>query len=103
LFLGITVAGYSFVQQRTELRAPEVTTAVSSNGQTIAIARSSGGFEKRNGRVELWDLTSGALQRIISGFDGPIWSLSFSKDGRSLPTLSTEFRKPKSKPSDREE
>lgn len=99
LFLGTTVV----VAQRSEWRAPEVTTAVSADGQTIAIARSSGGFEKRNARVELWDSTSGVLQRTISGFDGPIWSMSFSKDGRSLTTLSTEFRKPKSKPSEREE
>jgi len=89
--------------QRTERVAPQVTTAVSPNGQTIAIARSSGGFEKRNGRVELWDSTSGALQRIITGFDGPIWSMSFSKDGKSLITVSTEFHKPKTQPSDREE
>src|SRR5215217_321168 len=89
------VAGYDVVERRTELFPPQVTTAVSPNGQTIAIARSSGGFQKRNGRVELWDLTSGALQRTITGFDGPIWSMSFSKDGRSLITVSTEFRKPK--------
>lgn len=46
--------------QRTELFPPSVTTAVSPNGHTIAIARSSGSIEKRNGRVELWDSTSGA-------------------------------------------
>ena len=96
---------FSVIQslQRTERAAPQVTTAVSPNGQTIAIARSTGGFEKRNGRVELWDLTSGALQRSITGFDGPIWSVAFSKDGRSLITVSTESRKPKTKPSDIEE
>src|SRR6185369_5639449 len=90
-------------QQRTERVAPQVTTAVSPNGKTIAIARSSGGSEKRNGRVELWASTSGALQRVITGFDGPIWSMSFSKDGKSLITVSTEFRQPKTKPSDRAE
>jgi WD40 repeat protein len=95
-----SVARYAVVEQRTELFAPPVTTAVSPDGHTIAIARSSGGFEKRNGRVELWDLTGGALQRIITGFDGPIWSMSFSKNGRSLITVSTEFRKPKTQPSD---
>jgi WD40 repeat protein len=90
-------------ERRTELVAAPVTTAVSPNGQTIAIARSSGGFEKRNGRVELWDSTSGALQRIITGFDGPIWSMSFAKDGKSLITVSTEFHKAKTQPSDRED
>jgi YD repeat-containing protein len=98
LFFAVTV-----VAQRTERIAPQVTTAVSSDGKTIAIARSSGGFEKRNGRVELWDLTSGKLQRSITGFDGPIWSMAFSKDGGSLITVSTEFHKPKTKPSNKEE
>jgi hypothetical protein len=90
---------YDVAVQRTELFAPFVTTAVSPDGHTIAIARSSGSFEKRNGRVELWDSTSGALERVINGFDGPIWSMSFSKDGSSLITVSTEFRKPKTQPS----
>jgi len=102
----LIVLFFSVIQSQerwTELSAPPVTTAVSPNGQTIAIARSSGGFEKRDGRVELWDSTSGALQRIITGFDGPIWSMSFSKDGKSLITVSTEFHKPKTQPSDREE
>lgn len=94
LFLSIT----EVVAQWIERRAPQVTTAVSPDGHTLAIARSSGGSEKRNGRVELWDSTSGALQRIITGFDGPIWSMSFSKDGRSLITVSTEIRKPKTQP-----
>src|ERR1044072_665206 len=99
LFFSITASG----QRRRERVAPEVTTAVSPNGQTVAIARSSGGSEKRNVRVELWDSTSGALQRTMTGFDGPIWSLSFSKDNRSLITVSTEFHKPKTQPSNREE
>src|SRR5215216_2839387 len=107
LFFSVTApviqSRYDVVGQRTELFAPQVTTAVSPNGHTSAIARSSGGFEKRHGRVELWDSTSGALQRVITGFDGPIWSMSFSKDGRSLITVSTEFRKPKTQPSDRGE
>ena len=90
-------------QRRTERVAPQVTTAVSPNGQTIAIARSSGGVKNRSGRVELWDSTSGALQRVITGFDGPIWSMSFSKDGKSLITVSTEFHKPKTQPSDKDE
>src|SRR6185503_15582586 len=102
----LIVLFFSVIQSQerwTELSAPPVTTAVSPNGQTIAIARNSGGFEKRDGRVELWDLTSGALQRIITGFDGPIWSMSFSKDGKSLITVSTEFHKPKTQPSDKDE
>jgi len=103
LFFSVTASVVQSGQQRTERVAPQVTTAVSPNGQTIAIARSSGGVKNRSGRVELWDSTSGALQRVITGFDGPIWSMSFSKDGKSLITVSTEFRKPKTQPSDKEE
>jgi len=101
LFFSVTAPGIQFI--RIERRAPEVTTAVSPNGQTIAIARSSAGLDKRNSRVELWDLGKGALQRSITGFDGPIWAMTFSKDGKSLITVSTEFGKPKTKPSDRKD
>lgn len=100
LFFSVTAP---VVAQRKQWVAPEVTTAVSPNGQTIAIARSGGGSEKRNGRVELWDATSGALQRTITGFDGPVWSMSFSKDSRSLITVSTEFSKPTTKPKYKED
>lgn len=103
LFLSVAAPAVQSQSQRTEWVAPEITTAVSPNGQTIAIARSSGGSEKRNVRVELWESPSGALQRTITGFDGPIWSISFSKDGGSLITVSTEFRKPKNKPSNKAE
>ena len=101
LFFSVTAPGFQLI--RRERRTPQVKTALSPNGQTIAIARNSGGFEERNGRVELWDSTTGELQRSISGFDGPIWSLAFSKDGKSLITVSTEFNKPKTKPSDKED
>ena len=103
LFFSVTASIVQSQSRRTERVAPEVITAVSPDGQTIAIARSSGGSQKRNARVELWASTSGAVQRIINGFDGPIWSMSFSKDGRSLITVSTEFRKPKNKPSNKED
>jgi len=99
LVFSVTASG----QLRAERVAPQVTTAVSRNGQTIAIARSSDGVKNRSGRVELWDSTTGALQRTITGFDGPIWSMSFSKDGKSLITISTEVRKPKAQPSDKSE
>src|SRR4026209_1991584 len=73
-------------------RSPDATVAVSPDGFTVAVARSSGGAAKRFGRVDLWDTRSGELLRTINGFDGPIWSMTFSKDGRSLLTVSTEFR-----------
>ena len=99
LVLSVAASG----QRRTEWAVPQVTTALSPNGKTIAIARSSDGVKNRSGRVELWDSTSGALQRTITGFDGPIWSMSFAKDGSSLITVSTEFSKQKAQPSDKAE
>lgn len=73
-------------------RARPVSVAVSPDGFLAAIARSSGGVAKRYGRVDLWDTRTGELQRTITGFDGPIWSMTFSKDGRTLITVSTEHR-----------
>lgn len=75
----------------TMIVAPDVTIAVSPDGQTLAIARSSGGAAKRYARIELWNTRSGELQLTITGFDGPIWSMTFSKDGKSMITISTEY------------
>ena len=82
-----------------------VAVAVSPDGNTVAVARGSSGAAKRYGRVELWNTQTGALQHTISGFDGPVWSLTFSRDGRSLITASTEYRESKIQSSvrDREE
>jgi len=79
-------------QRVTRTKAPDVTTAVSADGQTIAVARNSGGVEKRYARIELWNTKDGALRRTITGFDGPIWSLNFSKDGKSLVSISSVYR-----------
>ena len=72
-----------------------VKVAVSPDGLTIAVARSGNTSVKRYGRVELWDVASGKLQRTITGFDGPVWSLTFSRDGKSIVTVSTEYREQK--------
>jgi WD40 repeat protein len=72
--------------------SPSVSVAVSPDGLTAAVARSSNSAAKRYGRVDVWDTKSGELLRTITGFDGPIWSLTFSKDGRSLITVSSEYR-----------
>jgi WD40 repeat protein len=74
-------------------RAPPVVTNLtdtvnaiqfSADGRMIAIARGS----RDDHRVELWDTNSGKLQRTIKGFDGTVWSVSFSPDGRTLVTAS---------------
>jgi WD40 repeat protein len=57
----------------------------SPDGRLLAIAR---GLQDDN-RVELWDTETGALQRTIRGFDGPVRSVSFSPDGRTLLTGSS--------------
>jgi WD40 repeat protein len=100
LFLGIllvvTTASAQPGGSRFERRqSRSVTIAVSPDDSLVAVARSSGGAAKRYGRVDLWDTRTGELQRTITGFDGPIWSLTFSRDGRSLITVSTEYRESK--------
>jgi WD40 repeat protein len=63
----------------------------SPDGRLLAIARGRGD----DNRVELWDTETGALQRTISGFDGPVWSVSFSPDGRTLLTGSSGVHRDK--------
>lgn len=93
LFLyAVTAYSLPAYQPQSRTKAPDVTIAVSANGQTIAIARNSGGGEKRYARIELWNTKNGDLQRTITGFDGPIWSVSFAKDGKSVITVSTVYR-----------
>jgi WD40 repeat protein len=92
-FLLVTTASAQSRGPLSERHRPsDATVAVSPDGFTVAVARSSGGAAKRFGRVDLWDTRSGELLRTINGFDGPIWSMTFSKDGRLLLTVSTEFR-----------
>ena len=66
--------------------------AVSPDGNIIAIARGNDGVNRRYGRVELWSAMTGELLRTITGFDGPVWSVGFSRDGTSIITASTEYR-----------
>ena len=96
VLLFVTAASAQFAPRPSEPRkAPEVLVAVSRDGLIAAVARSEDSPAKRFGRVELWQTTTGDLQRTITGFDGPIWSLTLSPDGKSLITLSTEFRETK--------
>jgi WD40 repeat protein len=96
VLLFVTAASAQFAPPPVEARkGPEVLVAVSRDGLIAAIARSEDSPAKRFGRVELWQTATGDLQRTITGFDGPIWSLTLSPDGKSLITLSTEFRETK--------
>lgn len=38
----------------------------------------------RSGKIRLWNLNGGTLQRIIDGHEVAIWSLIFGSDGRRL-------------------
>jgi WD40 repeat protein len=77
-----------FAQQRRRSRiVTELTDVVyamhfSADSRTLALARGS----SEDNRVELWDAESGKLRRAIRGFDGPVWSVSFSPDGNTLVT-----------------
>jgi len=63
----------------------------SPDGRLLAIAR---GVRDDN-RVDLWNTDTGALQRTIRGFDGPVWSVSFSPDGHILLTGSSGVHRDK--------
>jgi WD40 repeat protein len=95
LVFAITAAAQSHRFPPLPSPPPTIVVAVSSDGQTLAVARGSRSAAKRYGRVELWDTQTGELQRTISGFDGPVYSLTFSRDGRTLITASTEYRESK--------
>jgi WD40 repeat protein len=66
--------------------------AFSPDGKTVAIARGSRELVQRFGRIELWDVDSLKLRVLIKGFDGPVRSISFSADGSTLLSGSSEFR-----------
>src|SRR3954468_23443957 len=64
---------------------------ISPDGRLVAIARGlPGGYQ-----VELWNTETGVLQRTIKGFDGPVFSVSFSPDGRTLLTGSSGVHRDK--------
>jgi WD40 repeat protein len=88
LFLCVAVSALTISAQTRRNFTPgpsnasPVTVAVSPDGHTLAIARGNSGASKRFGRVELWNTHTGELLRTINGFDGPVWSLTFSRDGK---------------------
>lgn len=85
-------------QQRRRSRAANelddvvFATSFSPDGKTLAIARGAGEPSQRYGRIELWDTKSGTLRHVIKGFDGPVRSVSFSPDGQTFVSGSSEYR-----------
>lgn len=65
--------------------------AFSPDAKTLAIARGARAPSQRFGRVELWNTANAQLRHVIKGFDGPVRSISFSPDGKTLVTGSIEF------------
>jgi WD40 repeat protein len=58
--------------------------AVSPNGMFIAAAILNG--QSTDQEVVVWDFDTGVRQSRLVGFNGPIWSLAYSPDGKSLAT-----------------
>ena len=97
LGLAVETAGQSGIRSGSTTRVDDIVFAVcfSPDGRTLAIARGDSDPVQRFGRIELWDADTLELRRIIKGFDGPVRSISFSPDGHTLISSSTEFRSPK--------
>jgi WD40 repeat protein len=100
MFLKVFVGVFLFVipvsaQLRRTVPQPvkksPVRVALSHDGQMLAVARS----KDRSARVELFNTATGEPHRTINGFDGPIWSITFSRDGKSVITVSTDILEPK--------
>lgn len=90
LFVGTDFGRNVFAQSRSTSRpATDLTDFInamqfSADGQLLAIARGS----RDDNRVELWETATGKLRRTIRGFDGTVWSVSFTPNGNTLVTAS---------------
>ena len=63
----------------------------SPDGKTLAIARGASEPTQQFGRIELWDTDTGLLRRVIQGFDGPVRSLTFTPDSKTIISGSLEY------------
>ena len=84
LFLIATSASSQWRSPFSRARTLSVAVAVSPDGFRVAVARSSGSRAKRYGRVELWDLKTGAVKDDLRKHNDVINALAFSTDGTTL-------------------
>ena len=93
----VCVCGTSFAQRpRPEPaaeNAKDIAFAIefSPDGKTLAIARGANDPIQQFGRIELWDTDTGSLSRIIQGFNGPVRSLTFTPDSKTIISGSLEY------------
>ena len=73
--------------------APDVAFDIkfSPDGKTLAIARGATDPTQQFGRIELWDADTGSLRRVIQGFDGPVRSITFTPDSKTIISGSLEY------------
>ena len=73
--------------------APDVAFDIkfSPDGKTLAIARGATDPTQQFGRIELWDTDTGSLRRVIQGFDGPVHSITFTPDSKTIISGSLEY------------
>lgn len=67
---------------------PQINMATDQACDTYAIAYSPDGkyiaAGYNNNEIRLWDATTGALVKTLTGHTGTVWSVAFSPDGKSL-------------------
>ncbi len=63
----------------------------SPDGKILAIARGAVEPIQQFGRIELWDTETGSLRRVIQGFDGPVRSIAFTPDSKTIISGSLEY------------
>jgi WD40 repeat protein len=101
-FLLLLCASATAVSQRTRPQVgvenqADVAFAIkfSPDGKTLAIARGATEPIEQFGRIELWDTETGSLRRVIQGFDGPVRSLTFTPDSKTIISASLEYHSQK--------
>lgn len=78
-------------------------TVFSPDGKLLAISRGTPDSQLNHGQIDVWDIQAKKLQRVIRGFDGPVWSIAFLADSRTLISSSAESRAGKLKGGQRDQ